>query len=38
MTFDTEGFFVYKCQPHLGLGVVGLIQDAPVSLNQVEVD
>lgn len=40
VTFDTEGSFVYKCQPHLGLGMVGLIQvgEAPVSLDQVEVD
>lgn len=40
VTFDAEGSFVYKCQPHLGLGMVGLIQvgDTPVSLDQVEVD
>ena len=40
VTFDAEGSFVYKRQPHLGLGMVGLIQvgDTPVSLDKVEVD
>ena len=40
VTFDTEGFFAYKCQPHFGLGMVGLIQvgDAPPALDQAEVD
>lgn len=26
VTFDVEGFYGYKCQPHLGMGMVGLIQ------------
>lgn len=26
VTFDVEGIFGYKCQPHFGLGMVGLIQ------------
>lgn len=26
ITFEQEGLFAYKCQPHLGLGMVGLIQ------------
>src|SRR5690606_9362855 len=40
VTFDTEGFYAYKCQPHLGMGMVGLIQvgDAPSALDQAEVD
>jgi pseudoazurin len=40
VTFDTEGFYTYKCQPHLGLGMVGLIQvgDAPAPLDQTEVE
>jgi pseudoazurin len=40
VTFESEGSFVYKCQPHLGLGMVGLIQvgEAPVALDQAEVD
>lgn len=40
VTFDTEGFYAYKCQPHLGLGMVGLIQvgDEPAALDQTEVE
>jgi len=40
VTFDTEGFYAYKCQPHLALGMVGLIQvgDAPAALDQAEVE
>jgi pseudoazurin len=40
VTFDTEGFYAYKCQPHLGLGMVGLIQvgDAPAALDQAAVE
>lgn len=40
VTFETEGFYAYKCQPHLGLGMVGLIQvgDAPNELDQAEVE
>lgn len=26
VTLETEGLFAYKCTPHLGLGMVGLIQ------------
>ena len=26
VTFDTEGFYGYKCLPHAGMGMVGLIQ------------
>jgi pseudoazurin len=39
VTFDTEGFFAYKCQPHFGLGMVGLIQvgEAPAALDPAEV-
>lgn len=38
--FETEGLYAYKCQPHLGLGMVGLIQvgDAPAQLNQADVE
>jgi len=40
VTFETEGSYAYKCQPHLGLGMVGLIQvgDGAVELDQAEVD
>lgn len=40
VSFDAEGFYAYKCLPHLGLGMVGLIQvgDAPAALDQAEVD
>ena len=40
VTFDAEGFYAYKCLPHLGLGMVGLIQvgDAPVALDEAEVE
>ena len=26
VTFDTAGFYAYKCLPHVGMGMVGLIQ------------
>ena len=26
VTFDVEGFYGYKCLPHAGMGLVGLIQ------------
>ena len=26
VTFDTEGLYAYKCLPHFGMGMVGLIQ------------
>ena len=26
VTFDVEGFYAYKCQPHVALGMVGLIK------------
>ncbi|KKC31334.1 pseudoazurin [Devosia psychrophila] len=40
VTFDTEGFYAYKCLPHVGLGMVGLIQvgDAPAALDPAEVE
>ncbi len=40
VTFDQEGFYAYKCQPHLGMGMVGLIQvgDAPEALPAEEVE
>lgn len=40
VTFESEGFYAYKCQPHLGLGMVGLIQvgDAPTELDPAEVE
>ena len=40
VTFDTEGFFAYKCAPHLGMGMVGLIQvgEAPAALDPAEVE
>lgn len=40
VSFDTEGFFAYKCLPHFGLGMVGLIQvgDAPAELDMAQVD
>lgn len=40
VTFTEEGFYAYKCQPHLGLGMVGLIQvgENPPALNTEEVE
>ena len=40
VTFDAEGFYAYKCLPHLGLGMVGVIQvgDAPTALDEAEVE
>jgi pseudoazurin len=40
VTFDQEGFYAYKCQPHLGMGMVGLIQvgDNPEALPTDEVE
>ena len=40
VTFDTEGFYAYKCLPHFGMGMVGLIQvgDAPAALDQAAVE
>lgn len=26
LTFDVEGIYGYKCQPHFGMGMVGIIQ------------
>jgi pseudoazurin len=26
VTFEVEGFYAYKCLPHVGMGMVGLIQ------------
>jgi pseudoazurin len=38
VTFDTEGLYAYKCAPHFGLGMVGLIQvgDAPSNVDAVK--
>ena len=38
VTFNQEGVYGYKCQPHLGLGMVGLIQvgDNPVNLDAAQ--
>ncbi|MFD2647669.1 pseudoazurin [Devosia albogilva] len=40
VTFTQEGFYAYKCQPHVGLGMVGLIQvgDNPPALATEEVE
>jgi pseudoazurin len=40
VTFTEEGFYAYKCQPHVGLGMVGLIQvgDTPPPLATEEVE
>jgi len=40
VTFTEEGFYAYKCQPHIGLGMVGLIQvgDNPPPLATEEVE
>jgi pseudoazurin len=39
VTFDVEGFYAYKCLPHIGLGMVGLIQvgEPSPALDSVEV-
>lgn len=38
VTFTTEGVYGYKCAPHLGLGMVGLIQvgDGTANLEKVK--
>lgn len=38
VTFNTEGLYLYKCTPHLGLGMIGLIQvgDNPTNLAAVQ--
>lgn len=33
VTFDVEGLYAYKCTPHLGMGMVGLIQVGEDSSN-----
>lgn len=40
VTFDQEGYYAYKCAPHLGMGMVGLIKvgEAPLPLAQEEVE
>nr|WP_245895416.1 pseudoazurin [Devosia submarina] len=40
VTFDQEGFYAYKCQPHLGMGMVGLIQvgDAPAEIDPALIE
>jgi pseudoazurin len=37
VTFDVPGLYGYKCQPHLGMGMVGLIQvgDSASNLQRV---
>ncbi|MBJ6987396.1 MULTISPECIES: pseudoazurin [unclassified Devosia] len=37
VTFDVEGAYAYKCLPHLGMGMVGLIVvgDAPANLADI---
>ena len=34
VTFSQEGLYAYKCQPHLALGMVGLIQVGESAANQ----
>jgi len=38
VTFDTEGVYGYRCLPHFGMGMVGLIQvgDNPANLEQAK--
>lgn len=38
VTVQTEGLYAYKCLPHLGMGMVGLIQvgDSTANLDAVE--
>lgn len=38
VTFETEGVYAYKCTPHLGMGMVGVIQvgDGNANLDQVK--
>ena len=38
VTFDVEGIYGYKCMPHFGLGMVGLIQvgDSTENLDSAE--
>ncbi len=40
VTFDQEGLYAYKCQPHLGMGMVGLIQvgDAPAEIDPALIE
>lgn len=40
VTFNEEGFYGYKCQPHFGLGMVGLIQvgENPPALDATAAD
>ncbi|MBJ3785794.1 pseudoazurin [Devosia sediminis] len=37
VTFDVEGAYAYKCAPHLGMGMVGLIVvgEAPANLDAI---
>lgn len=39
VTFDEEGFYAYKCLPHVAMGMVGLIQvgDDPEPLDDAAV-
>lgn len=40
VTFEAEGFYAYKCLPHLGMGMIGLIQvgNGTAALDQAEVE
>ena len=40
ITYDQEGFYAFKCQPHLGLGMVGLLQvgDNGPQIDAEEID
>ena len=37
VTFDTEGVYLYKCMPHIALGMVGVVQvGAPTNLTEAK--
>mgnify|MGYP000920341990 CR=1 FL=1 len=38
VTFDVEGIYGYKCAPHFGMGMVGLVQvgESPANLDAAE--
>ncbi|WP_425349768.1 pseudoazurin [Manganibacter manganicus] len=38
VTFDAEGIYGYKCAPHFGMGMVGLVQvgESPANLDAAE--
>lgn len=39
IAFDVEGYYAYKCAPHLGMGMVGLIKvgEDPAPLSDDEI-